>query len=146
MAPRNGTPIERVLRRVVHEDRGHSTPCWIWMGALDPRGYGRVGARRADGSHSVAFTHRVTFEHFKGPLADDHEPDHLCRTRACCNPDHLEGVTRAENMRRVFATHCSHGHEYTEANTRYRTNAKGYTCRDCRACGREKTRARRAAQ
>lgn len=28
------------------------------------------------------------------------ELDHLCRVRCCCNPSHLEPVTRAENIRR----------------------------------------------
>jgi hypothetical protein len=34
--------------------------------------------------------------------------DYLCRVRKCINPDHLEAVTQAENVRRTWLPpHCS---------------------------------------
>lgn len=36
---------------------------------------------------------------FVGPITDGLELDHLCNVPSCVNPDHLEPVTHAENMR-----------------------------------------------
>jgi DNA-binding XRE family transcriptional regulator len=78
--------IEPVL-----EDKGHHTPCHIWTGSLNHAGYGRAWGGQA---------HRVAWERANGPVPEGLELDHLCRVRACVNPDHLEPVSRQENMRR----------------------------------------------
>lgn len=70
------------------------------------------------------------------------ELDHLCRNRGCCNPLHLEVVTRSENLRRAIPnlhplgkiqkakTHCPHGHSYHDAIL---VNKAGHrSCRTCR--------------
>jgi len=86
--------MDRLMDRVVVDDSG----CWLFSGSLNNYGYGVIGAGpRGSGN---ALTHRVTYEHFIGVVPDGMEIDHLCRVRHCCNPSHLEPVTRRENIMR----------------------------------------------
>lgn len=106
-------------------------PCWLWTRATHPDGYGNIRV-----SGRGRFAHRLAYELEIGPVPEGLELDHLCRVRICVNPDHLEPVTHAENMRRgstgilrVPQTHCVRGHPFDEQNTRW---SKGR--RICRAC------------
>jgi hypothetical protein len=81
----------RLLRRCTNEDRGYESLCVIWHGEKDRDGYGRI---KRDGRRIPA--HWV----LKGDPPAGFEVDHLCRQRDCVRPDHLEHVTRAENLRR----------------------------------------------
>lgn len=109
--------------------------CWLWTGSLGS-GYGRIFV---DGKTEPA--HRITYEHFVGPVPDGLELDHLCRNTRCVNPSHLEPVTHAENIRRgdlalgirSAATHCVNGHEFTPENTAPRKR-NGSVHRRCRKC------------
>lgn len=72
--------------------------CWLWMGALAATGYGVIGlGARSEG---VDLAHRVSYRLHCGEIPTGLDLDHLCRTRCCVNPDHLEPVTRRVNWER----------------------------------------------
>lgn len=84
--------LPKVMPRVLVD---HSTACWLWQGEINRNGYGRVWI---EGKRVMV--HRVVWGVLRGPIADGMVLDHLCRNRACCNPDHLEPVTVRENTLR----------------------------------------------
>ncbi|HEY1740016.1 MAG TPA: HNH endonuclease signature motif containing protein [Acidimicrobiia bacterium] len=112
------------------------------MAGKSPTGYGYV----YDESRVHRLVHRVSYELSIGPIPGGLEIDHLCRERSCANPEHLEAVTRRENVlrsdsvaaHRARQTHCVHGHEFTAQNT-YRHQGRRY----CRACRSRRDAARR---
>src|ERR1041385_5776032 len=71
--------------------------CWIWMGSLNGCGYAQITTD--DGAIPV---HRINYQHFRGPIPEDLELDHLCRCRFCVNPYHTEPVTTEVNILRGF--------------------------------------------
>lgn len=85
------------------EDRGYGTGCWIWALNYTHDGYGRY-SRTVDGGQHSGPAHRAIWEEMRGPIPEGLQLDHLCRQRDCVNPDHLEPVTNAENVRRSPAT------------------------------------------
>lgn len=93
-----GHNVQKAERYTV-DDNG----CWIWLGPLNPHGYGAVTRnKRRMGAH-VWF-----WERENGPVPDGLELDHVkergCKSRACVNPAHLEPVTRTVNARRGAKT------------------------------------------
>lgn len=106
--------------------------CWLWLGSVSPTtGYGTWALHGRKTS-----AHRGAYELLVGPVPEGLELDHLCRTRACVRPDHLEPVTHTENMARaVFEpkTHCPHEHPL-EGHNLIVVVRQGGTVRLCREC------------
>ncbi len=122
---------DRIERNISPEP---NTGCWLWMGGIADKREG-YGVAWYSGQRYKA--HRLTYELLVGPIPAEYTIDHKCRVRCCVNPDHLEAVTRTENVMRgegacakhARKTHCPQGHEYTPENTYlFRT---GRHCRTC---------------
>lgn len=113
--------------------------CWLWFGTIRKNGYGAFGAGRLN-SHKMVLAHRYAFTAYVGPIPDDRELDHLCRNRACVNPQHLEPVSHRENTlrgdsvagRAVRRNRCPAGHEY---------DAREGGARRCTTCHKASKRA-----
>lgn len=109
--------------------------CLVWTRAIQ-QGY---GVTYFEGKRWK--THRLMYTAAKGDIPSGLTLDHLCRNRACGNPDHLEPVTSAVNTMRGNAqgainaakTHCIRGHELAGDNLYVYTH-KGRQKRACKTC------------
>lgn len=127
--------LARVRKRVTVDPQ---TGCHVWTGSLT-NGYGYVSVEGQSWR-----VHRLTYTLAKGPIPRGLVLDHLCRNKACCNPDHLEAVTNRENglrgdgpAARYWRTHCARGHARTPENTYVKPDGE----RECRICKAEDKRA-----
>lgn len=117
--------------------------CWLWKGTPRPDGYCTFGIAKR-------YIHRIAYELYKASIPENLILDHLCRNRACCNPDHLEPVTHKINSQRgdnginmASKTHCPQGHEYTPENTAIYMLNGAFRMRYCKQCRRNRARQRR---
>lgn len=116
---------DAVLRRAMAMVDVGDGGCWLWRGTRGSSGYGQICIRGPHRTRAIRGAHRVLYEMLRGPVPEGLELDHLCRVRHCVNPDHLEPVTRTENVRRGAARKplCVKCGRATQA---------GVPCRPCR--------------
>lgn len=114
--------------------------CWNWRGSVND-GYAIFSVQCDRKTKWKRYrAHRFIYELMRGPVPLGLVLDHLCRNRACVNPEHLEVVPNKVNVLRGVGltaqnarkTHCKNGHEFTPANTRF-IRPRGRGCKTCDA-------------
>lgn len=114
--------------------------CWAWTAYRNPKGYGMTSAGLAS-----RLAHRAAWALAGRALVKGLTLDHLCRNRACVNPDHLEQISNRENVLRgdtlpaanLRKTHCTAGHALSGSNLVTRQNGER-RCRTCRRAHQER--------
>ena len=92
--------IEKRMDRLFWPKVEVTGACWLWTASCSRNGYGQWN----DGTGRMVTAHRQAYETLVGLVPVGLDLDHLCRVRQCVNPDHLEPVTRLENLRRGPST------------------------------------------
>lgn len=115
-----------------------NTGCWIWVGCTSRVGYGMIAVPKESGQPFGTGAHRVFYQALRGIIPRGMVIDHLCKVKACVNPDHMEVVTLAENTRRAQSgskhpkpTHCKRGHRYTAETTIVHKSDGRWECKTC---------------
>lgn len=70
--------------------------CWGWDGSLSSRGYPQIKIDR-----KIVRAYRYSYELHYGPIEPGLEIDHMCRNTVCVNPEHLQMVTKSENLQNL---------------------------------------------
>lgn len=139
--------------------------CWLWQAGRDvkPRKYGSISIYGGAeiGIKSIS-AHRASWVIHFGEIAAGVQVCHSCDTTLCVNPSHLFLGTQSDNINdcigkgrfpqlgiylpdRSRVIQCPSGHQYDQQNTGISIHSDGSRHRYCRACHRDRARARRQA-
>lgn len=137
-------PHTRIMAAVTVTPGPLDSDCWVCSLSISGNGYSSVMLRDPRRRES---SHRFMYEHRFGPIPDGLVIDHLCRVRACVNPDHLEPVTQAVNTLRGVSLNaltiktglCKRGHSMEDA---YVLSNGKRRCRPCALAAERKRRLR----
>jgi len=83
------TPLVRLLARVRQDDSG----CSVWLGTVNPQGYGRLSVRGR-----LWAAHRLSWHLHRGDIPPGVFVLHRCDNPGCVNPEHLWLGTQQDNV------------------------------------------------
>ncbi len=133
-------------------EKDPDTGCWNWTAYISEKGRPLIGLVDPPTTRSVA---RLFYEHYKGDVPGDKLLRRKCLNPRCTNPDHMQLVTRKQNVLMSEAniatqnkqkTHCVHGHPYDEENSKYYHEGKHRQCRECLRIAARKYQAKLAEE
>lgn len=117
MARKYASVQDRIIANSVlsTESFFEGTPCWIWIGVVDERGYPRMSMRKPGKRTPTPMrAHRVSCEAFNGPIPDGHVVQHRCNVQTCVAPLHLKAGTQSENMHQCVADGRHNSQQFRE--------------------------------
>jgi hypothetical protein len=91
---------DRLLALSVPDEHGplfRGSPCWVWLGWRNAKGYGKLSVRK-NGRVTSVWAHLAAREELGGrPVAPGMHGDHACNCTSCINPGHVDDKTPEEN-------------------------------------------------
>ena len=113
--------------------------CWEWEGYRTRSGYGVFSHSSMSGRDMNS--HRYSFMFFRGIPPEGYHIHHICKNKACVNPDHLQSVSVKDHPDEPYSINrnkkfCKKGHPYDVENTYFDNRGS----RNCKICHRNKSR------
>lgn len=141
-------PKKDVLTRFHEKITVSANGCWVWQASLDQKGYALFSYQG-----KIRRASRVICALTFGDIPDDMVVDHICRNRACVNPDHLRLLTGRDNTLcgigitaiNARKTHCSRGHLLAGSNLHLYKDGRR-ECKQCQTLWRNNEKHRLAAR
>ena len=148
-----GVPL--MYRFIASIDFAGPNECWLWLRSYDGGGYGTIWS----GQKQIKATHLVLEIEGRARPSNKHGALHSCDNPACCNPQHLRWGTQKENSADMMSRDRHNGDGLAVAHRRHRNNPYCRSGRHllaetarfersgkrvCKACEKERRRARRA--
>ena len=84
------TVVDKLFENIIVTD---DDSCWDFVGGRNGNGYGVISISK----HEQVGAHRVSYQHFYGPIPDGLFVLHKCDNPSCCNPTHLFLGTLQDN-------------------------------------------------
>ena len=90
--------IDMAIRIDTHTPKEPMSGCWLWIGSVNPSGYGKM-TLRVNTIRKYSTAHRESYKLFVGPIPEDKMVLHSCDVASCCNPNHLYLGTNSDNQK-----------------------------------------------